>query len=264
MKPIIEDIIDLLKEKYKKRDTPKIEEVFIGLGFTGVKVSDEVMGICFTPRTEAIDSCCLYFDKPGTLWKKDIFSVAEMGKSKNPLERVVGIATINALSQIIFREEEYLPNTRDDVLDLIPLLKSDRVVMVGNIGPFIDYIKGNSKHVTVIDNNPALQGKQDGYVVVNDLNVLKEADISIITGASMVYDTVDQVLELAQSSRHITMVGPSLGCLPEPLFERNIENAAGMHVTDVNKVRHIIFEGGGARQFSPYTKKFVFQKSLMI
>jgi len=264
MKTLIEDIISLLKEKYEKRNIPKIKEVFIGLGYTSVKVSDGVMGICFTPRTEANDCCCSYFDKPGTLWQKDIFSFVDMGKSKNPLERAVGIAAINALSQIIFREEEYRLNTKDDVLDLIPLSKSDRVVMVGNIGPFIDYIKGNSKILTVIDNNPALQGKQEGYVVVDDLNVLKEADISIITGASMIYDTVDQVLGLAQSSRHITMVGPTVGCLPEPLFERNVENVAGMRVTDVDKVRHIIFEGGGTRQFSPYTEKFVFQKSLMI
>ena len=260
---LIDNLIQFLKEKYEKRPIPTINDVFIGLGFTGLELSNGVLGICYTPRQVAIDKCCSFFDTPGTLIEKEIFDLIEFAKSNYMLDRVVGIAGINSLSQTILKEGNYKLNTTDDVLQLIPFTKSDNVVMVGNIGPFVQYIQEHSKNLTVIDDNPRLQEIQMQYEITTDINRLKDADISIITGSSIVVGNIDDVLDLAKNSRHVSIVGPTAGWLPEPFFEKDVEIIAGSSVVDVEKTRRVILEGGGARKFFPYVEKYTLQRSIL-
>ena len=77
----------------------KVEDVRIGLAYTGVLLSENYGGVACTPLYEF--SGCPALDFSEILKGKTAGKILELTLSKNPLEAVVGIATVNALSNML-------------------------------------------------------------------------------------------------------------------------------------------------------------------
>jgi uncharacterized protein (DUF4213/DUF364 family) len=81
-----------------------LERIVIGLFFTGVKLSNGVGGICFTPiKTIPEAVCCLSPAKAmpcsGKLVGTPVSELLDAMYNGNYLRKAIGIATLNALSQ---------------------------------------------------------------------------------------------------------------------------------------------------------------------
>ncbi len=212
---------------------------------------------------------CAHYSGAGSMSEKPVLALCPLMQSSHPLERSVGVAAVNALSHTIMAQHpDQFRFSTDDFLDLLPFEApvSNKVGMVGYIGPFVPFLKKRADALVVVDDNPALEtGVMDagqrvimdaGYTVSRDVRDLKEADIVIITGSTAAVGGFDAALDAAKSARFIGVVGPSAGWLPQPAFKRGVHAVAAAKITDLAGARRTILEGGGTPQFIVHGRKY--------
>lgn len=238
---------------------PDVRMVAISLGYTLVELDNGIMGVCFTPRSNS--GSCAHYSGAGSLSEKPVLALCPLMQSSHPLERSVGVAAVNALSHTIMaRHPDQYRFSEHDFLDLLPFhtQESNKVGMVGHIGPFMSFLKKRADSLVVVDDNPDLKIKvmDAGPVITRDVTALKEADIVIITGSSAAVGGFDAALDAAESARFIGVVGPSAGWLPQPAFRRGVHAVAATKIMDLAGARRTILEGGGTPQFIEYGQKY--------
>jgi len=107
-----------------------VEEVRIGLGYVGVLLEGDRMGLSALLRNELPPGCST-LGKAGTLAGSGASELLDLLVSgMNPLEKTLGMATANALLNPDFGEEE------QDSIAMMGLSPTDRVAMVGYFGPW--------------------------------------------------------------------------------------------------------------------------------
>ncbi len=240
-------------------DIPDVRMVAISLGYTFVELDNGIMGVCFTPRSNS--GSCAHYSGAGALSEKPVLELCLLMRARHPLERSVGVAAVNALSHTIMAQDpDQYRFSEKDFLDLLPFHShgSNKVGMVGHIGPFMSFLKKRADFLVVVDDNPDLKTgiMETGPVITRDVGALKDADIVIITGSSAAVGGFDAALDAAESARFIGVVGPSAGWLPQPAFRRGVHAVAATKITDLSKARHTILEGGGTPQFIDYGRKY--------
>lgn len=112
MDDILEKTVELVLEKLKNDiENITVERAVFGLFFSGVKLSTGHGGLCFTPVKEMPEAVCCPSSAaimplsgklsgvPAKQYLEDIFS-------NNVLRRTLGIATLNALSSLIWEREK--------------------------------------------------------------------------------------------------------------------------------------------------------------
>ena len=247
----------ILESKLKPLIIPATREVLIGRIYQAVLL-EETMGVGYAPKKAT--ATCTVFKKPGELYQTPAAELADMVLSEDPLERAVGLAAVNALSQLVitFRLEEYNRYTDLDTLKYVPLTKDSKVGMVGRIGPFINFLAKNSAGVTIIDDNPAFSegsiGK--GVVLSRKIEDIEESDVLIITGSTMIEHSLQAPLKAASSAVFKMIVGPTASWIPDVAFQLGVDAVSGMTFIDMEKAFRTIMEGGGTRYFSKYAEKY--------
>ena len=105
MSKIIEEILNILQAEISDIDKFTVEKVCLGLGYTGVKMNDGHAGICYTLRNEMAIQHCGIMEKAGSLAGSSALDLAKLATSWNLIERILGIAAINSLSQTVFQRK---------------------------------------------------------------------------------------------------------------------------------------------------------------
>lgn len=247
----------ILESKLRTLIIPATREVLIGRIYQAVLL-EGTMGVGYAPRKSTVT--CTVFKKPGELHQASATELADMLLSEESLERAVGIAAVNALSQLIIasRSEEYIRYTDLDTLKYIPLNNDLKVGMVGRIGPFINFLAKNSAGVTIVDDNPVFSegtlGK--GVRLSRKIEDIEDADILIISGSTTTEHSLEAPLRTASNAVFKMVVGPTASWIPDVAFQLGVDAVSGMTFIDMGKAFRTIMEGGGTRNFSKYAEKY--------
>lgn len=244
---IIREVLSILGEEISNFSEIRVEKVCLGLGYTGVKLHTGHAGVCHTLSAEMTFQCCQILEKAGTLAGSRAADLAQLATSWDLGERVVGVATVNALSQIVFEEKpQRYQIEAGNLIDAVEIKSGDNVVLVGNIRPFIPIIKAKTRNLHILERNPVRE--EDVLPDVAGEELLPKADIVIITGSAVANGTLDRLLELSQKAREVVLSGPSASFIPDPLFKRGVKATGGIQAVDAERLLQIIGEGGGTPQ----------------
>ena len=259
-KSITKELIGIIQKSQvinRLKITPK--EVRIGVFYTGVVLSTGHAGMSYTPVQEIPEAVCCprshaKMPQAGHLLNFSVYDLMEYALDDNVLKAAVGIATINALSAILFEDDHcpYKPSAFGNALDLIQMTGEDTVVMVGAFPPFIKRIQEITKKLFVIEKNPRTVGKGDSVEIEPEARLqelIPQGNILIITGVTLVNHTLEPILKLARNARDVVIVGPTASVYPEPLFKRGVTVLGGVRVTDAAKMIHLIGEAGSGYDF---------------
>ena len=148
------------------------------------------------------------------------------------LARALGFAAINALSQALFTRAGFTPPPAGDSLAGIAPARREHVGMVGLFPPLVAPVLAAGAQLTVLELDPALAGERDGYRVTLDPAAIASCDRVVSTCTVLLNDTLDAVLAACRRARRVVVIGPTAGCVPDPLFERGVEVVGGRRVTD--------------------------------
>lgn len=237
-----------------------LERIVIGLFFTGVKLSNGVGGICFTPiKTIPEAVCCPSSAKAmpssGQLKGKPVRELMEAMYKGNFLRKAIGIAVLNALSQTCWQKnppQKYEIQNNVDALEVVEIPEDAYVVVVGALAPFIKKLKKRDKHFTILEMDPSTlkQDEMPFYVHGSQApEFVPRADVLVITGTTLINDTLDDLLSLAKPGAHIVIVGPTASLLPDAFFKRGVDIIGGISVTNPDELLDLLAEAGSGYHF---------------
>lgn len=245
---LIHEVIEALKVKPRVMSLkPEVEDVRVGLFFTGVKLSTGHAGVAHTPVGQ-ISHCCPRGQDAmaGNLTDLGFFELIHFALNRGDLlKRAIGIAALNAFSSIALDEEceqcQCLSGV--DALSLLDIQPEDKVVVVGAF-PFIKRLKDLCKKVVVLEKDPGALDDHSRPCFGEERHI-EDAQVLIITGASLVNDTLEPLLRKATLAREVALVGPTSSMFPLPFFKRGIRVMAGVRVKEPEMMLRIISQAGG-------------------
>lgn len=158
--------------------------------------------------------------------------VARSYASADPLERTVGFAAVNALTRWLFDRAGFVPPASGDSIGLLDPLPGETVGMIGYFAPLVPRIVARGARVLVVELRADLVGEADGVRVTLDAAELAVCDKVLATGTLLLNDTLETMLQHCRRARRLALVGPSVGCPPDPLFARGVTLLGGSWVTD--------------------------------
>ena len=159
-------------------------------------------------------------------------AVARGYAGRDAVARALGFAAINALSQALFTRAGFSPPPAGDSLAGIAPCAGEHVGMVGLFPPLVAPVLAAGARLTVLELDPALAGERDGYRVTLDPAAIASCDRVVSTCTVLLNDTLDTVLAGCRRARRVAVIGPTAGCVPDPLFERGVDAVGGRRVTD--------------------------------
>lgn len=183
----------------------------------------------------------------------------EMVSSPNPIDKVLGVALINALSSHLTRRAG-LPSISPDAAEDIPTLLSSEgvrsVLVVGNMAPLVRRLREAGMKVFVTERNPAARWG-GAYPDTSFTRLAHGVEAAVITGAALVNDTLDYLLEALNHAFKV-LVGPTAGAYPPLLTPRHVDAVASMLVDDVEAVKRVLRLGGGRWDISKYCTHYTY------
>lgn len=150
--------------------------------------------------------------------------------SLNVIERTLGLATINAVSQYHI---ELSNAERVDVLEMIPE-GAGKIAVIGNMPPLVREMRGRNYKIYVFERNPKLWDKET-FSDALEYHLLPEMDAVIASATCLVNGTIDMLLERAKRARLFVLTGPTGQLLPEFLEGSGVTHLAAMKVVDIKK-----------------------------
>lgn len=241
-------------------ETLTVERTVVGLFFTGVKLNNGEGGLCFTPIKSIPEAVCCpssarVMPASGRLEGRKATQFLDEMFSGNPLKKTMGIAVLNALSAECWKRqppETYRIRTGVDALEDMVIPEDGFVVVVGALVPALKALKQRGKPFAILELDP-LTLKQDEleFFVPPEKapEVVPRADLLVITGTTLINDTLEGLLEMRKSGAGIIVVGPTASMLPDAFFRRGVTILGGIGVTDADRVLNVIAEAGSGYHF---------------
>ena len=132
----------------------RVKELVIGIAYTGVRLSSDDIGLAYSPLADFSHGGCgsNLFSSAGTLTDLPAIELAEASTIFGPEQVVVGVAALNALSQLAIKTKgDDIIKKYGDAVDLSKIRKGDTVVVVGNMRPSVQMLRRKAKEVLVLE-----------------------------------------------------------------------------------------------------------------
>jgi uncharacterized protein (DUF4213/DUF364 family) len=257
---ILLETLGAIRDKACGKEPVTIERVVLGLFFTGVKLSNGYGGVCYTPIKTIPEAVCCpssarAMPAPGRLRGRHAVQFAEEALSGSPLQRAVGIAVINALSNDGLdrgTSPGFVVKSGVDPIDELPLSEDAFVVVVGALVPYLRMLKTRGKPFCVLEQDPATLKKDEMAFYApaeRSSEKIPQADVLITTGTTLINGTLEPLLMSARRDARIVVVGPTASMLPDAFFRRGVYAVGGVRVIDPDPLLDILAEGGSGYHF---------------
>lgn len=237
-----------------------VERVVIGLFFTGVKLSDGSGGICFTPVKEIPEAVCCpssasAMPSSGKLKGQPVSYFLDKLAHDRPLEKAMSIAVLNALSASCWRKappEDYHVEFGTDPVDGLEIPEDALVVVIGALVPYLKMLKARKQPFHILEKDTrTLKPEEIPYFVPPERanEVISRADFLIVTGTTVLNDTLEGILNQVRPGAEVVLVGPTASMLPEAFFRRGVRAIGSIAVTDPDALLDILAEAGSGYHF---------------
>ncbi len=189
-----------------------------------------------------------YASLPGTLG--DLWQVFPSGK-QNPLDlgmdlldlvylyreeglapKALALGAFNALSQHLMKRAGLLPLAESPSMGAAKPRAGEQVGMVGYFCPLIDKLLEKGVEVLVLEQQPERVALRPGLTLTQNPADLTPCRIVLCTAATLVNDSIDDILVHCQNTESFSLIGPSGSGLPDCLFERGIDAVGGVYFPD--------------------------------
>jgi uncharacterized protein len=237
-----------------------VERAVIGLFFTGVKLQIGVAGACATPLRSIPEAVCcpssaMAMPFPGKLRGRPAGDLLKEIAAPSGIRRAVGVATMNALADLCWQRRaipEVELRAGVDAYDAADIRPGEHVVVVGAFVPFLKALKRSGQRFTVLEMDPATLKPDElpHFRPADDAAlVMPGADVVLITGTTLLNDTLENLLARCRPDTRVVMVGPTVGLMPDAFLRRGVDILGGVRVTAPDAFLDVLAEGGSGYHF---------------
>ena len=215
-----------------------VSRALVGSGFIAVQLKNGNVGLCAN-IADTYKNGCEVFPEAGTIAGSRADMVLKMAYRDDFISRELALATLNAL---IGSPDQSLC---EDVFDLIEVMQGDRVTMVGLIEPVAEMLYKKGCEVSVFENRTLPNKLIEPFEMMPER--MRDANIVILSGTTLINDTIDDIMAMKSSAREVILMGPSTPMMPHIFAPTPITRLAGTHIIDGEKAFTLVMEGGGTR-----------------
>lgn len=230
--------------------------------FCALELDDGALGISYVLLGGLLTRLAAA-DDPQTIVGMDALQLARefvapaADSGDRELRRTLGFAACNALSRTVMTRMGFAPPRATDSIGGIDPQAGDHVGMVGLFSPLLKQVTAAGARLTVIELNPDYAGHYDGYRVTLDASALEGCNKVLSTSTILLNHTVDDMLAHCRRAGRIVLIGPSAGCLPDPLFARGVTLFGGSWITDAAAVVDALRAG---EAWSAHARKYAIRR----
>lgn len=236
--PIVTEILQLADEACSVLTVPPVAAAFIpppGASgkegeFCALRLADDSVGTAFVLLGDTLAR--LQLRSVADLVGRSPADLARGFASSDPVERSLGLAAVNAITQHVYRRAGYEPDLAANSLGSLALEKGDRLGMVGFFTPLIERVRTLGVPLTVVELRADLVQEGPDFIVTLDPGRLAECNKIVCTSTVLLNDTLEDVLRHGSHAEAFAIIGPSAGCFPDPLFTRGVTTVGGHWVSD--------------------------------
>ena len=221
--------------------------------FCAVELTDGSIGFSYA-LLDTAEASLRAHPYAGAFAGMEAMELARRFAAQDPAARALGFAAINALSQLLFSRANWIPAAAGDSLGEVEPKRGEHIGMIGLFRPLVARVSDAGARLTVLELKPELAGEHAGFRVTLDPADLACCDKVVSTCSVMLNDTLDDVLAACRHARHFAMVGPTAGCLPDPLFAQGVDAIGGRRVFDPAGFREAFRTGG---KWGSFATKYV-------
>ena len=267
MDMILEKTVELVLQiyRYYKIFPPKVNNVVIGLGYTGVELIamayDPFLGLAYTLPSIIRYESCTKNKFAGKLTDKPFYELISWSFEPPSLKKIIGIATLNAASQHILEIKNPYTNINVDLVEYLRIDENSRILFIGNIVPMIRQVSNLTENITMVDDNPYLDELNTNIKTKRSLDELdpeeSNVDVLFCTGTTVINESLESILKFfRKKAKSIVLLGPTASFIPDILFDYGVKVVGGMRIIDPKSTLRILQEGGGTKLFNQYGEKY--------
>lgn len=234
------DYLSMMAKIAELVDLPRIREIHVApyleepgksSKFGAIVLDDDTVGITYVDLNDAqrdLQSRPELHELVGC----SPLDAAQLYVGEAGWQRSLGMAAVNAISQHLLGRSRYALTESTRTMDSFVVEPGDHVGMVGYFPPLVEQIRGRDVPLTVIELDEKWLQQERNFQVTLDATLLSECNKILCTGTILVNQTLDAVLANSRNAQVLCLVGPTVGCLPDPLFARGVTAVGGRRVLD--------------------------------
>ncbi|MBN1801356.1 MAG: hypothetical protein JW891_07610 [Candidatus Lokiarchaeota archaeon] len=239
---ITKEFIYMTKKVNEKVEIPLISSAFFPAvnasikenktsNFGAIVLEDGSVGLMYLNLEKRVKKILSKLDL-SELKGKVPYEIAMRFSSDDLVERALGLGAINAISQWVFRKACFSFDFTEDSLGLPDLRPNDVVGMVGLFPPLVRKIVQMGLRLVVVEKKKEHLRGSDGWEVTLDPRRLLKCTKILITSTTIMNDTIDAILENCIGAEFVSIIGPTGGFFPDPLFLRGVDVVGGSQIVD--------------------------------
>jgi uncharacterized protein (DUF4213/DUF364 family) len=174
-----------------------------------------------------------------------------------PLAEIISMASINAICQHVMREADFRCDYATDPMGLLSIEEGDRIGMVGLFSGLVDIIRKAGAELVIIERKEHLAQKYRDLPITLDVTKLAACNKILCTGTTLLNHSLDDILSHRSPDAFISVVGPTAGCFPDPLFACGVDVVGGRVVVDSEEFLRRLAQ---RKRWTDTTRKTCFQK----
>jgi uncharacterized protein (DUF4213/DUF364 family) len=149
----------------------------------------------------------------------------------DPIKEMIALGAMNAVCQHVMRETAFHIEPAPDPLGLLSVGEGDKIGMVGLFFDLTKAIKKAGAELIVIEKKEELIDKFPDLPITMDPSQLKSCNKVLCTGTTLLNNSLDEILSHCSPDAFVSIIGPTAGYFPDPLFTRGVDVVGGRLVT---------------------------------
>lgn len=239
MSTLAADLVDAARRIATALRPPPVARVLLPAGgegpagrgeFCAVQLGDGSTGLAYVLLGDTRSRLAA---RPAASFRgRDAAALAEGLLGDDPAARSLGLAAVNALTRHLLDRAGFTPDLAGNSLGDLALGPDDRLGMVGFFPPLVKRAREAGIPLLVLELKSELVQEGPGLTVTLDPARLGGCTEVVCTSTVLLNQSLEAVLGHARGCREFVLVGPSAGCVPDPLFARGVTGLGGAWVKD--------------------------------
>ena len=203
-----------------------VTDAVLGLSLTAVELDGRDIGVSYVLRHNLPAGCSIFGFAQEIIGKPALEVASLVVNGQDDAQRAVGMAVITAATRRLDLPDEQ-KTSNPFGLDVHP---GDTVGMIGFIPPVAKKLTTVADRVIIFDRGISSHGGEgaaQAYPMELQSELLPECDLMIITGTTLINNTLDQLLDWSQKAREIVLVGASTPMIAEAFHDTGVTALAG-------------------------------------
>ena len=175
----------------------------------------------------------------------------------NPVKEITSLAAINAICQHVMRAADFAVDNATDSLGLLKVSPGDRIGMVGLFYGLARTIEKADAKLVIIEKNEQLIQKFPDLPITLDATKLNTCNKVLCTSTTILNNSLDEILAHCLPDAFVSIIGPTAGYFPDPLFARGVDVVGGRVVKDGRQFLQLLAQ---RKRWGVATQRICFQK----